>query len=222
MTPHDDSIPTPALTRRRRNGDLAAVLLAHGVDLARAGGPEAVSLREVQRRAGVSHAAAYRHYADREALLAAISSYAKAAIYNAMNAAQQQVPSKTSAASSPAAAQVSRARFDALGRAYLDFALTEPGLFHTAFLPDSNVSPTAETPDGPTSNPYHLLMRCLDDMVDAGALAPERRPFSDVAALASVHGLAVLLLDGPLRHLDPMHREAAIKRTLDIVSAGTK
>ena len=45
----------------------AAGLLDHAVELARAGGPDAVVLRDVQRAAGVSNSAAYRHYADRQA-----------------------------------------------------------------------------------------------------------------------------------------------------------
>lgn len=64
-------------------------------------------------------------------------------------------------------------------------------------------------------------MDALDDMVTAGALAQERRPFSDIAAWSAVHGLAILLLDGPLRPLDALQQAAAINRLLDIVSAGT-
>ena len=53
------------------HGNLRAELLRTAVDLAREEGPSGVVLREVARRAGVSHNAAYRHFADREELLAA-------------------------------------------------------------------------------------------------------------------------------------------------------
>jgi len=54
------------------HGNLREALLEHAVDLARAGGPDAVVLRDVQRAAGVSNSAAYRHYADRQGLLTAV------------------------------------------------------------------------------------------------------------------------------------------------------
>ncbi len=210
---------------RRRHPDLAAVLLAHGIALARAGGPDAVSLRDVQRRAGVSHAAAYRHYADRDALLAAISRHASAQMAEAITDAQHQAPLASATPSARARAQHVRARFRATGHAYLTYALTEPGLFRTAFLADTAAGdpadPVPEARGSQGLGPYQLLMQCLNDMVTAGALPPERRPFSDVAAWAAVHGLAVLLLDGPLRHLDPTQQAAAVTRLLDIVAAGT-
>src|ERR1700760_1923807 len=55
-----------------RHGDLRRALLDAGIDLARAGGPDAVVLREATRRAGVVPNAAYRHFADRDELLAAV------------------------------------------------------------------------------------------------------------------------------------------------------
>ena len=210
---------------RRRHPDLAGVLLAHAIELARTSGPGAVSLRDVQRRAGVSHAAAYRHYADREALLAAISRHASAQMAEAITDAQQHTRPESATRSATTRAQDARARFRATGQAYLTYALTEPGLFRTAFLADTIPSdpadPVPEARGSQGLGPYQLLMQCLDDMVTAGALPAERRPFSDVAAWSAVHGLAVLLLDGPLRHFDSTQRDAAISRLLDIVAAGT-
>ena len=59
------------------HGNLRQALLEHAVELARTGGPDAVVLRDVQRMAGVSNSAAYRHYSDRGALLAAVTEYAE-------------------------------------------------------------------------------------------------------------------------------------------------
>jgi len=66
------------------HGNLWQVLLDQAVELARAGGPDAVVLRDVQRLAGVSNSAAYRHYSDRDALLAAVTEYAEARLADAM------------------------------------------------------------------------------------------------------------------------------------------
>ena len=63
-------------TRRSRpyhHGNLRETLVAAGVELARTGGPDAVVLRAVSRQAGVSHNAAYRHFADHDELLAAVA-----------------------------------------------------------------------------------------------------------------------------------------------------
>ncbi|MDQ6716487.1 MAG: TetR/AcrR family transcriptional regulator, partial [Actinomycetota bacterium] len=63
---------TPAIrTSRYHHGDLRRALVLAATSLARAGGPDAVVLREVTRQVGVSANAAYRHFADRDALLEA-------------------------------------------------------------------------------------------------------------------------------------------------------
>jgi AcrR family transcriptional regulator len=204
------------------HGDLKATLLEYGIELARAGGPDAVSLRAVQRRAGVSNAAAYRHYADRWALLEAIGNYASARMADAMQEAIGAVPD------GPDPVAAARAHFQATGAAYIDFALSEPGLFEIAFLPEDpsrrHWDPADPVPDArglAGLGPYQLLNQVLDRMVEVGALAPQRRAFSDIAAWSAVHGLAVLLLRGPLSRLDQPMREAAIGRLLEVVQAGT-
>src|SRR3954469_7865232 len=66
------------------HGNLRPVLVDTAVELARTAGPDAVVLREVARRAGVSHNAAYRHFADRAALLGEVSGRAMADLERAM------------------------------------------------------------------------------------------------------------------------------------------
>ena len=201
-------MPDARAGSRRSIPDLRAVLLAEGVALARAGGPEAVSLRDVQRRAGVSNSAAYRHFADRAALLAAISEHAAQQMADRMLAAIAAGPATGSES------EQARARFRATGLAYLDFAVTEPGLFAVAFQHHEAADPAG-------APPFQLLRRCLDDLVDTGTLAPAHRPHTDIAAWAAVHGLAVLL-DGPLRDLPADAREAAIRRLLEVIDGGTR
>src|ERR1700753_2164093 len=58
---------------RYHHGNLRTALVDTGVELARTGGASAVVLRAVSRQAGVSHNAAYRHFADQEDLLAAVA-----------------------------------------------------------------------------------------------------------------------------------------------------
>ena len=75
-----------------RHGDLRQALLDAGIDMAREGGPDAVVLREATRRTGVSPNAAYRHFADRDALVSAVSDAASAASAAAIEAEWDAVP----------------------------------------------------------------------------------------------------------------------------------
>ena len=86
-------------------------------------------LRDVQRAAGVSNSAAYRHYADRQALLTAVQVYGMTLLGESMSKSLAAVPTRESSE------QRALARLRATGQAYVDFAVAEPGLFRTAFAP---------------------------------------------------------------------------------------
>ena len=196
-------------TASYHHGNLRQALLEHGVALARAGGPDAVVLRDVQRLAGVSNSAAYRHYADRHALLAAVKANVMAQIGAAMVEALDAVP-----AGAPAATRA-LARFRATGQAYIDFALAEPGLFRTAFVPDGT-EPSEETVPA-DRHPFQILRGCIDDLVAAGMLAEDRRDGFDEAAWAAVHGAATLFLDGPLGMAGTDRQQLITDRLLDVI-----
>lgn len=78
--------PRPPVRATYRHGDLRRALLDAGIELARAGGPEAIVLREATRRAGVAPNAAYRHFAGRLDLLQAVRAASLAALARAMEA----------------------------------------------------------------------------------------------------------------------------------------
>ena len=81
-------------TASYHHGNLRQALLDHAVELARADGPEAVVLRDVQRAAGVSNSAAYRHYADRQALLTAVQIYGMTLLGTSMIDSLAALPSR--------------------------------------------------------------------------------------------------------------------------------
>lgn len=201
------------------HGNLRQTLLRHAVELAREGGPDAVVLRDVQRLAGVSNSAAYRHYADREALLAAVGEQAMLRLADAMVAQMDALPRRR--------AKDARAldRFRATGQSYIDFALAEPGLFRTAFAHKASgrqPQPDAPEPTGEEHHPFQILMRCIDDLVSAGVLSADRRDGLDEAAWAAVHGLATLFLDGPLRETDSARKQLITDRLLDGIAQGLR
>jgi AcrR family transcriptional regulator len=182
------------------HGDLRMALIDAGLALTRTGGPEALTIREATRQAGVSPNAAYRHFADREALLGAVAG----AIQHRM-VAQMQGSSRRRGAED---------NLRAVGMGYIKFALDEPGWFTVAFFGAVNPDETAGAP------PYLALVDALDAMVAAGALAPERRDGAEWPCWSAVHGFAELVLHGPLRSAGRRDVQALARRTVDDIVAG--
>ncbi len=197
--------------RTYHHGDLRHALLEAGIALAREGGPDAVVLREATRRAGVVPNAAYRHFDSRHALLQAVRAAALAALATAME--KELARARRSGL---------RAELRAIGTAYLRFARTQPGLFRTAFSvpgdPATSGNPAIAGPGG--LNPYQLLGSVLDRMVQHGLLPAERRPNAGYLAWSAVHGLAMLVLEGPLQRLSRAQVRAIEQRLLDMVDKG--
>ena len=215
---HDERVTTSKSAPRTRyhHGDLRNAMMDSAVELARAGGPDAVVLREVARRVGVSATAAYRHFSDAEALLDEVKSSALAVLAEAMVAAVARVP----ADGDPGDVAVARLR--AVADAYIDFAVSESGLFMTAFC-RTNTVPGQEYGGEPYSETaaFRGLGALLDELVATGRMPAERRPGADIAAWSIVHGFALLLVDGPLqRHLSDEEQDFARQRTLDVVVRG--
>jgi AcrR family transcriptional regulator len=180
----------PAGKKGYHHGALQSALVEASIALAREGGPDRVVLREAARLAGVSHSAAYRHFADREALLAEVSRHARVEL-------AEEMRRRVNRTTDP------RKRLQAVGVAYIDFALHQPGLFRAAFTShpataDENRSDAADAESPGAPEPFEVLGQVLDEAQAAGLLSPHRRPGAEVAVWSAVHGLACLLLDGPL------------------------
>jgi len=196
------------------HGDLPNALTDAATEMARQGGPDAVVLRAVARATGVSAAAAYRHFTDHGELLHAVRERALATLADAMRASLEA----GEPLADPAAEAIRRLR--ALGTAYIGFALNDPGLFRTAFCrPDDR--PVPDVHERLKENgPFALVSGVLDELVATGVLDPARRPSAEIAAWAAVHGLATLLLDGPLAALTDAERADAIAKTREFVLVG--
>jgi len=199
-------------SRPYHHGNLRETLVEAGVELARTGGPDAVVLRAVSRQAGVSHNAAYRHFADHDELLDAVAARCMAELAHLMG-------ERTRAVRIRDPARRAQARLEAIGRAYIDFAVGEPGWFRTAFA-GHPAAPGGRAAPPPEDDPYALLSARLDELVEVGVLPAERRPGAEQAAWSMVHGLSNLLLDGPLRELSPEEREDAVRTALTVVRRG--
>lgn len=199
-----------------RHGDLRRALLDAGIELARQGGPDAVVLREATRRAGVAPNAAYRHFANRQALLDAVRAAAVAAVAQAMETEMAEVPT----GGTPT--EQAHARVRAVGAGYMRFAHAETGLFRTAFGGQFSVEQDPDPAMGGRTglNPFEHLSAALDDLVTAGALPPERRPGAEYLAWSTVHGMALLSIDGPLRGTPADMLQLLGQHLLDMVKRG--
>ncbi|HUN48405.1 MAG TPA: TetR/AcrR family transcriptional regulator [Stellaceae bacterium] len=200
-----------------RHGDLRRALLAAGIELARAGGPDAVVLREATRRAGVVPNAAYRHFASRDELLRAVRAAALSALAVAM---ETELAGRRRR--SRRAEEVARDSLRAVGTAYLRFAQRETGLFRTAFSvgDDPERASDPAMAGGSGLNPFQLLSSALDKMAAAGVLPPARRAGAEYLAWSAVHGFAMLVIEGPLRGFTPAQFEAIGQRVIDMVEKG--
>lgn len=208
MSPERDARPY-------HHGQLRTALVDAGVELARTGGPDAVVLRAVTRAAGVSHNAAYRHFADRDELLRAVCERCMSHLAVLM---EQRIDEVTESDPLDAA----WGRIGALGSAYVEFATTELGWFRCAFgVPDSASTFAHDEGVGASGlGPYGLLSARLDELVTVGAIPQDRRPGLEYAAWSAVHGLSALLTDGPLRTLSQVERQHALDIVLEVIARG--
>jgi AcrR family transcriptional regulator len=186
------------------HGNLREALVEAAVEVVREAGPEGLALRELARRVGVSHAAAYRHFADREALVDAVAE-------RAMDALLAVVHERLAAVDEADAVARARRRLVQIGVGYVDFAVAEPGLFRLLFTayPDP---PEGKDPDG--EDPYSMLNAALDELVAVGYLDPRDRPGAEVTCWSAVHGFSVLNVEGPLRGMAAPERDAALTSLL--------
>jgi AcrR family transcriptional regulator len=182
--------------RHRPRGAVRDGLVAAGLELARTGGPDAVVLREATRKVGVVPNAAYRHFADHDELLAAVCTEAMRELGSRMAAAVARVRGKRGDAAAAGR------RLGAIGSAYLEFAREEPGLFATAFaLPLQHVYGPSDEGAVEDWRPLAQLRAALDELVEAGVIDRKRRQGIEYPIWSTVHGLAVLTGQGPLRDL---------------------
>lgn len=160
--------------------DLRTRILRASEALLERDGVGAMSMREVARSAGVSHQAPYHHFADRESILAALVEDGFVQLAARLRAAKD--------------AQGLEPR-DALvraGEAYVEFAFERPGLFRVMFRPemvDLHRFPQASCAGE----------QAFDELVQLVQRArPDATPVHTALAWSVVHGLASLIIDGPL------------------------
>lgn len=173
------------------NLDLRRRVLNASLLLVAERGPEALSLREVARQAGVSHQAPYKHFGDREGVIAALVEEGFISLSATLSTVSESANLET--------------RIATAGTAYVDWALAYPGYLRLLFRPD--LLSLDKYPQAAAA--AHQAWLCLQHLVVDLPGDPEEN-----AALlwSTVHGLSILLLDGPLPSRDSrLNRDALAK-----------
>lgn len=167
------------------HGDLRRALLDATARLVQKEGAAKVSLRAVAREAGVSAAAPYHHFEDREAMLSEVAAEGFVRMEEGMEAA---------AAGSGAAEPL--ARLQSAGIAYVRFAVENPEVFRLMFgglLSDRSRFPALQAAAASALAALRRLMGPRERMVEPNGLPP-----AVLAAWSTVHGLAFLAIEGRL------------------------
>jgi AcrR family transcriptional regulator len=160
------------------HGDLEDALLKVGMKEARASGARNLGVTYLAKKVQVSPMAVYRHFPSGESLKSSISQRAREELGRRM---QEAVDRETDV----------KRRFMATGRAYINFALEEPGLFSVAFV-DCQALPTRE--DNPSAE--KILKDAILDLCNQGYV--KTSDVQDVAnfAWSVVHGFSLLVSEG--------------------------
>jgi AcrR family transcriptional regulator len=187
--------------------DLREQVLAASLALIEEQGVAALSLREVARRAGVSHQAPYHHFGRKEAIVAELVARGFAKLSDMLEQAE-------------AARGSASRRLGLAGRAYVDFAIGDPASFRLMFRPELTGAGAFPATAAESRRAYDALVRLVD-----AQFARPRVPKKKLDALVTlhwsvVHGLATLVLDGSLGKQCQNRRalDAHIDLTLELLT----
>jgi AcrR family transcriptional regulator len=185
-------------------GDVRRTVLDAALAIIDTQGPDAVSMREVARRAGVSHQAPYHYFSDRAGIFAAISEEGFLGLAEAFQAtlATTQNPARDGF------------------RTYLTFAMTHRGHFRVMFRNDVCGVQTHEATGHAADQAFDALLTLVLRVVNGNT--NEHETFEWASTLWSVaHGLATLVIDGPLaiklaRRFGPEAVEEHMEHVIDL------
>lgn len=163
------------------HGNLRAALLSAALDLLREGGVEALSLREVARRAGVSPGAPYHHFKSRGDLVCELAQERLEHLDGVSRKALEGL-------------RTPQEKLRAIGTAYVMYAAEHPAEFRLMFSPERGSPLSQEKPEG--APVFRVLLGVIDELRETGR--DLNRETAAITAWSLVHGLADLLVDGPL------------------------
>lgn len=167
------------------HGDLRNALVSEGLKLLEQAGHSALTLRDLARRVGVSAAALYAHFADKDALLAAIAAAGFVRLRAALEAA-------IGGDGDPVT------QFVRMGSAYVRFGMDHPALYKLMFASEELPARRGEFPQlqAAAETAFTALTAMLERLQARGVLRPGDAAADSLAVWAHVHGLTSLIITG--------------------------
>jgi AcrR family transcriptional regulator len=178
--------PSSTKASRYHHGDLRNALLSAARDLAAEVGVDGFTLREVARRAGVSHTAPYHHFPDKAALVRALAIDAFKVLTRDLKAAA-------------ASAKKPLEQLERIGERYVQFAVTHPVEFRFMFRRDLCLTDAQNGDDEletESLNAQAVLQAAVNTAAQQGQLEGNPKQVA-LTAWSGVHGLSTLILDAP-------------------------
>lgn len=164
------------------HGHLRRALLDAAVQLIEEGG-DAFTMREAARRVGVDHRAAYKHFEDRDAVLAAVATESYLTLIETVEGELAHLPTKEP-----------RDRLLAIARTYLLFATKAPGRYRLMTGPRLNEGGRFPELEVAIERAFKLIQRELERGMAQGVLTQGDVVEGTLALLASMHGMASLVI----------------------------
>lgn len=169
-------------TRPYHHGSLEAALVDAAHDVVCTNGVSSLSLRDLARHVGVSPSAMYRHFPSRDHLVSRVSQRSREALGHALITARASISSR------PGSKRHATEQLEAIGQAYVQFALEHPLQFDAAFTRCDVPPERADEPDA-----WGVLVDAIEAMIAAGVTPPVRRHDGTMIAWSAVHGLSTIL-----------------------------
>jgi AcrR family transcriptional regulator len=189
------------------HGDLRQALIEEAIALVAEQGTSNWSLREVARRIGVSHTAPYRHFADRDALLAAVAERGFQKMSQFLLASLEKIPS-----------QYER-KLQAIGVAYVQYAIAHPSEYEVMFRYSQK-----NEKDSTLTEAANATFAILVDVIEKGQKNGEFRQENPTelacVSWSLVHGLSMLLIDRQIEVSEDSTLEALAGFTTKIAIEG--
>jgi AcrR family transcriptional regulator len=197
-----------AQTGAYHHGDLRAALLAEAAAMIEEGGAASVTMRAIGQRIGVSRAAAYRHFADKTALLVAVAA-------NGFNRLGARLQATQAGASRP-----SGERLRSLGEEYVRFALENPAHYRLMYgreaLTREDLPELREAAEGL----FEQFVGVIRAHQRSGTIKRQNPRAQAYVAWSAVHGLASLVIEGQIRGTDDI--DGLIRQTTRTVLDGMR
>jgi AcrR family transcriptional regulator len=186
MVSSEATRPRKKPAERYHHGDLRRALLDEALRTVQVHGMAHLTLRRVGQKLGVSRSALYRHFASKQALLAAVGSEGFRKLRQALADAWED-------------SGRGRAGFEAMGKAYVQFAIAYPSHYRVMFGGYVESATRDEDFIGEAKAAFQVLVNAIVDQQNARLVRRDDPVLMARFTWALVHGISMLVIDGQIR-----------------------